>query len=82
MLAARNEQTMDDDLDFYRVGFIITWLITFVISWIYCVVEYGYLLGVGLGWLPSLIVATILGALWPLVLLVLMIIVFLILKSL
>jgi len=71
---------MDDDLDFYRVGFVITWLIVFVISWIYCIVEYGYLFGVGLGWLPSLIVATILGALWPLVLLGLIILLILILR--
>lgn len=29
----------------------------FVGSWAYCIVKYGYLIGVGLGWLPSLIVA-------------------------
>jgi energy-coupling factor transporter transmembrane protein EcfT len=34
-------------------------LITFVISWIYCIASYGFLFGVGLGWLPSLIVAAV-----------------------
>jgi hypothetical protein len=34
-------------------------LITFVISWIYCIAAYGFLFGVGLGWLPSLIVAAV-----------------------
>jgi hypothetical protein len=31
--------------------------ITFISSWIYCISTYGFLLGVGLGWLPSIIVA-------------------------
>lgn len=31
----------------------------FIGSWIYCIATYGYLLGVGLGWLPSVIVAAI-----------------------
>ncbi len=31
--------------------------IVFIGSYIYCIAEYGYLFGVGLGWLPSGIVA-------------------------
>jgi hypothetical protein len=38
---------------------------TFIGSWIYCISEYGFLLGVGLGWLPSLIVAFLAAVLWP-----------------
>ena len=30
-------------------------ILTFLGSWIYCALVYGYLLGVGLGWLPSLV---------------------------
>jgi hypothetical protein len=30
---------------------------TFVAAWVYCATTYGFLLGVGLGWLPSLITA-------------------------
>lgn len=50
----------------YSTGFVITALIPFIGSWIYCIATYGFLFGVGLGWLPSLIVAVIAGALWPL----------------
>ena len=52
----------------YRVGFAITWVLVFIGSWVYCIATYGYLFGVGLGWLPSVIVATIAAALWPLLL--------------
>lgn len=55
--------------EIYELGFGITAFITFWGSWIYCIACYGYLLGVGLGWLPSIIVAYIAGALWPLILL-------------
>ena len=41
-----------------RVGLVVG-AITFIASWIYCIASYGYLLGVGLGWLPSLIVAVV-----------------------
>ena len=57
---------MDDD---YSKGVWITGFITFFGSWIYCISNYGYLLGVGLGWLPSIIVAVIAGFLWPLLVL-------------
>lgn len=55
------------DEDVHTLGVAITAFIVFIGSWIYCIVEYGYLLGVGLGWLPSIIVAVIAGALWPLI---------------
>ena len=52
-------------------AFTITALVVFIGSWIYCIANYGFLLGVGLGWLPSAIVAVIAGAVvgfgWPLV---------------
>ena len=53
--------------DVYNLGFSITAFIVFWASWIYCIATYGFLLGVGLGWLPSIIVAVIAGALWPLI---------------
>jgi hypothetical protein len=37
------------------------WFVSFLASWWYCAATYGYLLGFGLGWLPSLILASILG---------------------
>lgn len=54
----------------YETGSAITALIVFIGTWIYCISAYGFLFGVGLGWLPSLIVAAIVGFLWPLILLV------------
>ena len=51
------------DTEFYT-GYKISWVLIFIGSWIYCIASYGYLLGVGLGWLPSLIVATLGAFLW------------------
>lgn len=51
---------------YFRVGGIIgsiVALITFIGSWWYCAVTYGFLLGFGLGWLPAAIAAAIAGAL-------------------
>lgn len=50
----------------YTVGGLIVWVVTFVGCWIYCIANYGFLLGVGLGWLPAGIVATIAALAWPL----------------
>ena len=51
----------------YELGFQITAVIVFIGCWIYCIATYGFLLGVGLGWLPSAIAAWIAGLLWPLI---------------
>ncbi len=64
----------------YGIGVTITAIIVFIGSWIYCIATYGYLFGVGLGWLPSLIVAAIAGALWPLLVIAVVVVGFLILK--
>jgi hypothetical protein len=57
----------------YKVGTIITWFLIFIGSYIYCIAAYGFLLGVGLGWLPSLIVASIFCWFWPLYALILLV---------
>jgi len=56
---------MDDG---YWLGYKISWVLIFIGSWIYCIASYGFLLGVGLGWLPSLIVASIGAFLWQIAL--------------
>ena len=56
---------MDDG---YWLGYKISWVLIFISSWIYCIASYGFLLGVGLGWLPSLIVAFIGAFLWQIAL--------------
>ena len=55
---------MDEDL---IIGGFLFGGVTFIGCWIYCISEYGFLLGVGLGWLPSLITGVVVGALWPIV---------------
>jgi len=55
---------------------LATGIITFFVSYIYCIAEYGFLLGVGLGWLPSLIVAFVAMILWPLIALALLLAIF------
>lgn len=50
----------------YIGGIWITRIIIFVGCWIYCIATYGFLFGVGLGWLPSIIVAYLTAWLWPL----------------
>ena len=72
---------MQNGTEWYSIGFGITAFITFIGSWIYCIATYGFLLGVGLGWLPSIIVAVIAGALWPLIALAIAVIAFLIFKN-
>lgn len=54
-----------EEYEWYWVGYRISWVIIFIGSWIYCIATYGYLLGLGLGWLPSLIVASLASFLWP-----------------
>jgi len=44
------------------VGFV-----TFLGSWLYCIATYGFLVGVGIGWLPSAITAVVAGVLWPVI---------------
>lgn len=55
----------------FWTGLIIGGL-TFIGVWIYCISEYDFIMGVGLGWLPALIVGCVAGAvtgfLWPLTL--------------
>lgn len=46
------------------VAALITGALVFLGSWAYCIAEYGYLWGVGLGWLPSLIVGSLAASLW------------------
>ena len=50
-------------------GYLIGGL-TFLGAWAYCAATYGFLFGFGLGWLPAIILAVIVGGLsgllWPL----------------
>ena len=65
----------NDGIDFlddvYPVGGYIIGAITFIACWIYAYISWGFLLGVGLGWIPSLFIAGIVGFIWPLLVLLL-----------
>ena len=53
---------------------VISWIVailTFLGGWAYCTITYGFLFGLGLGWLPSAILAATTGFVWPLLLLAL-----------
>lgn len=66
----------------YFTGFWVVAVPTFIGCYIYCIVSYGFLLGVGLGWLPSAITAVVAGLLWPIVLVAIAVLVLIILFSL
>lgn len=52
--------------DWYDVGAWITGVIVFVAIWGYCAAAYGFL-GFALGWMPAMLLAGIIGAIWPLI---------------
>lgn len=51
----------------YETGAAITFFLVFIGTWIYCIATYGFLFGVGLGWLPAAIVGALVAVLWPVI---------------
>jgi hypothetical protein len=58
-----------------QISKVMAWIagvVTFIGAYIYCISEYGFLFGFGLGWFPSALLAAIVYvfmlALWPFVL--------------
>jgi hypothetical protein len=51
--------------EWYWVGYKICFVLVFIGCWIYCIVSYGFLLGLGLGWLPSGIAASVITPIRP-----------------
>jgi len=59
-----NPQAGKAQWGYLEIGEAAAWIVgilTFLGAYIYCVVTYGFLLGMGLGWLPSGILAAIVG---------------------
>jgi hypothetical protein len=52
--------------DTQAIGFGLG-VLTFVSTYIYCIATYGFLFGVGLGWLPAIICALVIGFAWPVI---------------
>jgi len=50
----------------YENGIPIVFVLTFIVSYIYAIATYGFLLGVSLGWIPALITAGFIAFIWPL----------------
>lgn len=48
---------MEMNLDRHSTAALAIGVMAFLASWVYCIFEYGFLLGVGAGWLPSAIVS-------------------------
>jgi len=55
------------DGEWYWTGYKICFVLVFIGGWIYCIASYGFLFGLGLGWLPSGIMAALVSFLWPIV---------------
>jgi len=55
-----------DEYRWYWIGYRICFVLVFFGCWIYCIASYGFLFGLGLGWLPSGITAAVVSFLWPL----------------
>ena len=51
----------------YRLIAYIVGILAFIGCWFYCIMQYGFLVGVSIGWFPSAIVGFIAGALSPLI---------------
>ena len=68
-------------LPWYVTGYLIAWVISFFGFWIYAVAEYGFFLGITLGWIPALIAATIVSFFWPIAALAVVVLVAVILYS-
>lgn len=78
------EYLSETQITLMNVYWVMAWIVgvlVFIGAWIYCIVHYGFLLGVGLGWLPSAIVAVVAGMLWPLVVITLVVLVYMLLRG-
>lgn len=62
----------DGDESYYVLGAFLTGVAVFVGLWIYALSEWGVLLGLVFGWVPALIGGFVAGALWPLLVLVIL----------
>lgn len=55
------------DSGLYVGAAILVGSVIFSISLLYAIRSYGFFLGAGLGWIPSLVFAVVAGFLWPLI---------------
>ena len=51
--------------NWYKVGACITGVIVFFLVWIIALFEWGFLVGLSIGWFPAAIAGVVGGLLWP-----------------
>jgi len=61
----------------YITGVWIAGIICFLATWIYACSTWGFLIGLMFGWIPALIAGIIGGFLWPILMLLIIIMIFL-----
>ena len=61
----------------YLIGVWIVGVLSFICIWFYSFFAWGFLIGLILGWLPALIGGFLFGFLWPLVIITLIAMIFL-----
>jgi hypothetical protein len=49
----------------YLVGFAVTSVPVFLVTWLFCVMIFGLPLGGSLGWIPGLLTGALAGSVWP-----------------
>jgi hypothetical protein len=52
--------------DPYAIGKVVSGGLAFILGYLYCISQYSFLFGFGLGWIPSLIIAYVAVLVWPL----------------
>jgi hypothetical protein len=62
----------------YMIGVYIVGFLSFLCIWIYSFISWGFLIGLMFGWLPALIGGFLFSFLWPIVLLLIVILLFII----
>ena len=67
-----------DEWNWYTIGVTIVGFLVFLGVWGYAIMSWGFLIGIAFGWFPAMIVAGIAGALWPIVILAIIGLIFLI----
>ena len=53
------------DKDNYMGGVFLAGILVFAAVWIYAISEWGLLLGIMFGWIPALIAGIVGGFIWP-----------------
>ena len=57
-----SQEASVDESPYLGIGLVLGWIaaiITFFASYLYCIAAYGFLFGLGLGWLPSGILSAV-----------------------